>query len=295
MQESFDDGSEHYVNWIASAAVPNAFQLTDIEEQSETDETTKALKAAVYEGKWNKELAPYKVFETELCFAGNILMRGTQIIVPENLRLHVLELAHEGHPGMTVMKRRARAKVWWPRIDQHVEEFVKKCRGCILVAAPSAPEPLKRRELPSEPWQHIALDFLGPLPTSHNLFVIIDCYSPFLEIEIMKKIDSTEAIKRLRNIFARFGLPLTITADNGRQLFSDEFKAFCESNNIKLITTTPYWPQQNGEVERQNRSILKRLVIAHQTGKNWREELNDFLFMYRATPHSTTLKTPARR
>lgn len=105
----------------------------------------------------------------------------------------------------------------------------------------SAPEPLKRRELPSEPWQHIALDFLGPLPTSHNLFVIVDYYSRFLEIEIMKKIDSTEAIKRLRNIFARFGLPLTITADNGRQLISDKFKAFCETDNHNSILATTKW------------------------------------------------------
>lgn len=96
---------------------------------------------------------------------------------------------------------------------------------------------------------------------------------------------------RYIEIFARFGLPISITADNGPQFASEEFHTYCESNNIELISTTPYWPQWNGEVERQNRSILKRLKISQCTGKNWMEDLNEFLLMYRSTPHSTTQKT----
>lgn len=79
--------------------------------------------------------------------------------MPEMLRSRTLDLAHEGHPGMILMKQRLRAKVWWPKMDVQVESYVKNCRGCMLVAAPSAPEPMKRRELPSEPWQHLAMTF----------------------------------------------------------------------------------------------------------------------------------------
>lgn len=68
---------------------------------------------------------------------------------------------------------------------------------------------------------------------------------------------------------------------------------YCETNNIRLINTTPYWPQQNGEVERQNRSILKRLTISQATGTDWVEDLNKYLLMYRSSPHSTTKKTPS--
>lgn len=136
------------------------------------------------------------MFENELCFAGEILLRGTRIVVPENLRERVLQLAHEGHPGMAVMKRRLRTKVWWPKIDEQVEKYVKKCDGCMLVSAPSAPEPIKRSELPARPWEHVAIDFLGPLPSDHNLLVVVDYYSRFFEVEIMKKIDATKTIKR---------------------------------------------------------------------------------------------------
>lgn len=76
-------------------------------------------------------------------------------------------------------------------------------------------------------------------------------------------------------------------------MVSEEFKRYCRTNNIKLITTTPYWPQQNGEVERQNRSLLKRLSICQSEKGNWQEDLHKYLLMYRSTPHSTTLKSPA--
>ena len=57
--------------------------------------------------------------------------------------------------------------------------------------------------------------------------------------------------------------------------------------------TTPLWPRANGEVERQNRTLLKAIRAAQAEGKNWREELNKFLLAYRSTPHSTTGKSPA--
>lgn len=94
-------------------------------------------------------------------------------------------------------------------------------------------------------------------------------------------------------IFTRFGLPDSITADNGRQLISEEFQEFCKTNNIELVNTIPYWPQMNGEVERQNRSILKRLVISQNTKSDWRMDLNKYLLMYRSTIHSTMRKTPS--
>lgn len=213
--------------------------------------------------------------------------------MPEKLRSRTLELAHEGHPGITKMKQRLRTKVWWPKIDAQAESYVKKCHGCTMVSAPPPPEPLSRTKLPNQPWEHLAIDYLGPLPSNDYLLVVVDYYSRFIEIEIMRKIDSAETIKRLSIMFARFGNPVSITADNGRQLISEQFVKFCVENNIFLNSTIPWWPQQNGEVERQNRSILKRLIISQNQKQNWKEELLKYLLMYRSIPHSTTMKTPS--
>ena len=47
-------------------------------------------------------------------------------------------------------------------------------------------------------------------------------------------------------------------------------------------------PQALGEVERQNRSLLKAMRIAQATGKAWRKKLNKFLLAYRSNPHTVT-------
>lgn len=285
--------TDAYVRWIVTHAEPKALKLQEISAASTKDLTIQAVRKALKENIWNESAKPFKNFETELCFSDEILLRGTRIVIPHELTRKTLELAHEGHPGMSVMKKRLRAKVWWPRIDEHVDKYVKSCKGCTLVSAPAAPEPMRRTELPAEPWSHIAIDFLGPLPSGHYLLMIVDYFSRFLEVEIMSKIDSAETIKRLKVIFARFGFPERLTADNGRQFTSSEFTNFCETNNIELVHTTPYWPQMNGEVERQNRSILKRLSIWQEEKLDWKDELNNYLIMYRSTPHSITLKSPA--
>ena len=67
-----------------------------------------------------------------------------------------------------------------------------------------------------------------------------------------------------------------------------------EENGIAHTRTTSLWPQANGEIERQNRSILKRLRIAQAEGRNWKSEIDNFLVIYRSTPHSTTGVSPAQ-
>ena len=57
--------------------------------------------------------------------------------------------------------------------------------------------------------------------------------------------------------------------------------------------TTPLWPRANGEVERQNRSLLKAMRAAQAEKKDWRSELNKYLLAYRSTPHTMTGTSPA--
>ncbi|XP_055585173.1 uncharacterized protein K02A2.6-like [Uranotaenia lowii] len=180
-------------------------------------------------------------------------------------------------------------------MDTDVETFVKSCRSCVLVSAPDPPIPMIRKELPCRPWQDIAIDFLGPLPNGENLLVVVDYYSRYVEVSEMKNTTVSETIIVLTKIFSTFGLPSTIRADNGPQFNAgcEEFKLFCQENGIQLINTIPYWPQQNGEVERQNRSILKRLRIANDLVQKWRRVLHQYLLSYHSTTHPTTGKTPA--
>ncbi|KAM0736831.1 Uncharacterized protein ACS0PU_006480 [Formica fusca] len=87
-------------------------------------------------------------------------------------------------------------------------------------------------------------------------------------------------------------MPSVIICDNGPQFANDKLYEWARINGFKIAHSAPLWPQANEEVERQNRSLLKRLKIAHAEKRNWKEELLDYL-MYRSTPHSTTGMSPS--
>ena len=110
---------------------------------------------------------------------------------------------------------------------------------------------------------------------------------------IVRTITSEKTIECLETIFARHGLPEVLVSDNGPNLVSEKFEAFLKENGNKHRHVTTRWAQANGEVERQNRSILKILQLAHAEGKDWRRELVRYMAVYRTTPHQTTGQTPA--
>jgi len=109
----------------------------------------------------------------------------------------------------------------------------------------------------------------------------------------MHSTTSQKMIEALTPIFVCYGYPFSLKSDNASQFVSEEFKEFLSKNGIELQKSSPLWPQANGEVERQNRTLLKALKIAQVEGKGWKDELNKFLLAYRTTPHSTTGMTPA--
>ncbi|XP_053691661.1 uncharacterized protein K02A2.6-like [Sabethes cyaneus] len=291
----FDSSEEIFVREVVMHAV-NSSALTwrDIAEASKADSEIQQVLNILESGE-NQDLPiVYRVIANELCDFQGVLIRGDRIVVPCSLREKVLLTAHEGHPGITMMKNHLRSHVWWPKMDAQVEKIVKNCRGCTLVGAPEPPEPLQRSQLPSYPWHTIALDFFGPLPEGQHLMVVIDYYSRFMEVCEMETTTAQDVIRELSIMFSRYGIPVTLKADNAPQLSADcaEFKQFCDANGIKLMNTIPYWPQSNGEVERQNRSIIKRLRIAQELGHDWRQELYKYLLTYHSSKHPTTGKSP---
>lgn len=178
-------------------------------------------------------------------------------------------------------------------MDTAVEAYVKKCHQCILVSAPNPPEPLKRKSLPTTPWTALACDFLGPLPNGTHIFAVVDYYSRYVEAKFMTKIDSKHTIQFLHELFARHGAPASITCDGGPAFISAEFKKFCMEFGVEIVSTIPYWPQQNGEIEIQNKSMLRILRISHNMDGDIEKALMDYLLRYRSCVHPTTGKTPA--
>ena len=75
-----------------------------------------------------------------------------------------------------------------------------------------------------------------------------------------KTTKSSEVIRALKSIFARHGTPEQVRSDNGPQFDSAEFTHFAKEWGFKLTTSSPKFPQSNGEVERGVRTVKNLLT-----------------------------------
>jgi hypothetical protein len=157
-EETEMNDDDEYVKFIAYSATPIALKTKDIERESNCDESMMAVRHCIETRNWDECPNGYKPIRNELCVVGKLVLRGCRIVIPDSLRDQVVRLGHEGHQGIVKTKQRLRTNVWWPKMDNDVDKVCKSCYGCQLVAQPSPPEPMKRSELPSLPWQHTAGD-----------------------------------------------------------------------------------------------------------------------------------------
>ncbi|CAC5417279.1 unnamed protein product [Mytilus coruscus] len=148
--------TEEYVKFVARESTSVAMTTCGIERASENDTELNAVRAfLLLHSQWHLiEFKEYLPIRSELCSIGQLVLRGTRIVIPISLREQVLQIAHGGHPGIVVMKTRLRSKAWWPGIHKIIENFCRSCYGCQMVSQPSKTEPLKRTALPSAPRQH---------------------------------------------------------------------------------------------------------------------------------------------
>ena len=65
---------------------------------------------------------------------------------------------------------------------------------------------------PSGPCRDCAADIMGPLPSGENLHVIVDYYSRYFEVVILRSTTSAKVIDSLKPIFAQFGVSNTLKA-----------------------------------------------------------------------------------
>ncbi len=171
--------------------------------------------------------------------------------------------------------------------------MISNCEVCLAMKNTPAPAPLFPWRLSTSPWERIHIDFASL--DKKDYLIVIDTYSKWLEVEIMPSITSMRTIKSLRHMFAREGLPKELVSDNGPQLTSDEFTGFLKNNGIKHSLVPPYHPSSNGAAERSvqiAKNALKKHMLSGD-GVSVQERLDNFLLMYRTTPHSSTGRAPA--
>jgi hypothetical protein len=110
----------------------------------------------------------------------------------------------------------------------------------------------------------------------------------------MKTVTSKDVINFIKEyVIHRFVIPQTITTDGGSVFISKEFKKFAADVGIKLIRSSPYYAQANGQAEASNQSLIKlikRKIDEHP--RRWHKVLSEALWAHRISCHGATKTSP---
>ncbi|KAK1631189.1 hypothetical protein QYE76_005504 [Lolium multiflorum] len=228
-------------------------------------------------------------------------------VTPEEGRI-ILKDVHEGICGHHASSRAIAAKVfragfYWLTAIEDAKEIVRTCDACQRFAAKPHSPAAELMPIPlSWPFAQWGLDMVGKLhkasPGGYEyMLVAVDKFTKWIEAKPINSPDGASAIKFVKSIVFRFGVPHSIVTDNGSNFTSKEFKAYCAEVGIKLSFASVAHPQTNGQVEKANgiicNGIKKRLLGPLEKARHtWPEELPSVLWSIRTTPNTATQETP---
>ncbi|KAJ9535409.1 hypothetical protein OSB04_un001477 [Centaurea solstitialis] len=216
----------------------------------------------------------------------------------------ILQEMHDGEcgnhsGGRSLANRISRQGYYWPTLREDSIRYVQRCDACQKHSGTShlPSEPLHSVLIPW-PFMRWGMDIVGKLPPAPGqkvfLLVLTDYFSKWIEAAAFSQVKDKEVISFIQtNIIYRFGIPSEITCDNGSQFISERTRKFCDERGIKLITSTPRYPQSNGLAESSNKTIINSIRKRLKAAKGrWVEELPSVLWANRTTPRTATGQTP---
>ncbi|MCP3871092.1 MAG: DDE-type integrase/transposase/recombinase [Gammaproteobacteria bacterium] len=189
-----------------------------------------------------------------------------QLVIPKSLKGEILRLCHDipssGHQGISRTKERIKRYYFWYKMNKDVVEHISKCHECAL--SKTSNRKLKYPMVQNHagiPMEKVHIDFLGPLPTSAQgneyILVMVDSFTKWIEcIPLPSQTAEVTARAAVNEFFTRFGYPLQLVSDQGRNFESALFQEMCKLLHIRKSRTTAYRPSANGQAERMNRTLM---------------------------------------
>lgn len=280
-----------WLSRIEEIIIPSSINFEQLTDDQARDDDLESLKA-----KQNLTFKQIRTHNQQQTITCEMSTGNPRPYLPKQYRYEAYKAIHDlCHPGVRTTRKLVTEKYFWPGMNKDLSQWTRACLSCQRskihrhTITPLGEFP------PSSRFEHVHIDIVGPLPPSNNkryCVTMIDRFTKWPEVVPVREITAEIVAKAFYDGWiSRFGCPLRITTDQGRQFESNLFNSLTTKMGIKRIRTTPYHPQANGQIERFHRT-LKAAIMARETSNNWAGDLPTILLGLRTSLRSETKTSP---
>ncbi len=182
-----------------------------------------------------------------------------QVVVPVKFPRTMIEIAHDqsGHQGVRKNYDHLLRYYFWPRLKRNISIYINKCKTCQLTSKLNQvlkPAPLKQIQAAGEPFEHLLVDCVRPLPRSKSgcnyLFTVMCLNTRFPEAYPLRSITSHYIVRALTSFISIY---------IGSNLTPHLFQPVLKQLHTKHNQSTVYHAQSQGALERFHQSLKSLL------------------------------------
>jgi len=233
--------------------------------------------------------------------------KGNQIVVPDeaNLRRDVIDSVHSpsyaAHGGRDKTLELVKRTFYWPKMDQDVADFVKKCFKCQTNKSSNQKKAglLQPVEIPNQFWECVTTDLITQLPPTSSgydaVVVFVDKLSKMVKVEpCHSDIDATTFAKLFHKVVIRsHGWPRKLLSDRDVRFTGHFWTEVTKSLGIHQALSTSFHPETDGQTEIANRVLEDALrSYTNPYHDDWDEYLYQVEFAMNNSYHETIKMTP---
>jgi hypothetical protein len=232
-----------------------------------------------------------------------LILEGVRKIIDSDEKTFILQDYHllptSGHAGVRRMVNNIKRKYFWPRLEDDVRNFVRKCSKCqIMKHSPAIKQPMVITTTAESALDKIYLDIVGPLDKDidGNVYILtLQCeLSKYVEAYAIPSKDTVTVAKAfVNNFILRYGIPKAISTDRGTEFMSLIMLEVCKLLHIDKQYSTAYHHQSLGALENSHKTLRNFLRIqCEENIDTWGQWLPFWCFAYNNTVHTSTSYAP---
>ncbi|KAA8531351.1 hypothetical protein F0562_006060 [Nyssa sinensis] len=205
-----------------------------------------------------------------------------------------------GHTGSQKTHSRLKREFFWHGMRKDIRKYIRECEVCQRnktenLKPAGALQPLP---IPSKVWVDISIDFIEGLPLSKGysvIMVVVDRFSKYSHFIPLSHLYTASTVVKafMENIFKLHGIPQSIVSDRDGIFTSHFWKEIFHLSGTKLLMSSAYHPQTDGQTEVMNKCLEGYLrCFTSDRPKDWASWLALADWTYNTSEHYSTGFTP---